>query len=115
MKPPPRHVHILGATRDIQSLQLTRKLGSVRGLNSRLGPLEEEAFDAFVAEALNHTPSVSCHDTRVNRCGIGTASTAKSGRLSLRSQSAFRASLAASEWIDDYGLTWLAAAPKIKL
>jgi hypothetical protein len=36
------------------------------GLNACLGSLEEEAFDAFVAEALNHEKSVSRYDTRVN-------------------------------------------------
>jgi hypothetical protein len=36
------------------------------GLNTCLGSLEEEAFYAFVAEALNHEKSVSRYDTRVN-------------------------------------------------
>ena len=67
MELPTRNVHVLRAARDIQSLQLTRKLGDVRSLNSRLSPLEKEAFDALVAEALNHANSVSCNDTRVNR------------------------------------------------
>jgi hypothetical protein len=38
----------------------------MRRLNPRCFPFEEEAFDALVAEALDHCASVSCYDTRVN-------------------------------------------------
>lgn len=65
MELPAWYAHILGTTRDIQALQLTRELAGMHGLNSRLGPSEEEALDALVAEALYHASSVSRTDTRV--------------------------------------------------
>ena len=38
-------------------------------LNARLSPFQEEAFDAFVAETLDHRNYVSRNDTRVNSFG----------------------------------------------
>jgi hypothetical protein len=40
----------------------------MRRLNPRRFPFEEEALDAFVAEALEHRASVSRYDTRVKLC-----------------------------------------------
>jgi hypothetical protein len=45
---------------------LTCQLCGLRRLNARLHPFQEEAFNAFVAEALDHRKTVSRNDTRVN-------------------------------------------------
>jgi hypothetical protein len=55
-------------------------------LNARLRPLEKEALDAFVAEALDHRSTVSRTDTRVNRMlhlsGANSSFIAQSGTKS---------------------------------
>ena len=59
MELPAWNIHVLRATGDLKPLRLTPKPVGMRGLNTRLDSLQEEAVDAFVAEALDHEKLVS--------------------------------------------------------
>jgi hypothetical protein len=67
MELPTWNVHVLGTPRNIQSLQLTGQPSGVSCLNAGPSPFQEGAFDALVAEALDHRDTVSRYDTRVNQ------------------------------------------------
>lgn len=54
MELPTRLVHVLGAPCNIQSLKLTCQPCSVHRLNTRLGPFQEEAYNAVVAATPDH-------------------------------------------------------------
>ena len=55
--------HIARLLRPAEQRELQIQLARVAGLNSRLAAGEEELLDAGVAEAPDHTKSVTLHDT----------------------------------------------------